>query len=91
MAYIVRVFCPWCRHEAPASQWFTQAQLEFVRKMTERHAHEYITGQLKQIANAFNRSQQRNLLISMRLDLKLSTPPRMFPCEVAKIMEQRFE
>lgn len=86
-----KAFCPWCRHEAPSDKWFTTAQVEHMTMVAERHMMKYLVGKMKRMADDFNRSQRRGSLISMRLDMTAPTLSRMIPCEVARIMEQRFE
>lgn len=61
------VFCPQCRHAAPADTWHTQAQIQHL----EKEARNYVEGELHKMlegfASDFNRRQSRNSLITMSM------------------------
>lgn len=64
------VWCPMCRHEAPADQWFTIEQAEHAKS----EALAVVTGKinlaLRSGAAKFNRSQPKNKFISMSMEVK---------------------
>lgn len=64
------VWCPLCRHEAPADQWFTIEQVEHAKA----EAFEVVKGTfhnaLRSSAQKFNRRQPKNSFISMSLKVQ---------------------
>lgn len=64
------VWCPMCKHEAPADQWYSIAQVEHARN----EALSVIKGQINQAmridARNFNRSQPRKGFLSMSMEVK---------------------
>jgi len=64
------VFCPSCRHTAPAKSWYTRAQVEAARG----HALGTITNSLNKAmradAAASKRRQNRNSFLSITLDVR---------------------
>jgi hypothetical protein len=61
------VFCPQCRHSAPANTWNTHAQLQHLeeeaRNYMEREVHKMLEG----VARDFNQRQPRNSFITMSM------------------------
>lgn len=59
------VYCPFCRHEATADQWFTTEQV----KLAEKQAYGYIESKIGKAllddARQFNAKQKHNSFISM--------------------------
>lgn len=61
------VWCPMCRHEARADQWFTIAQVEHAKAEALTVVKGEINGALRADAEKFNRRQPRNSFISMSM------------------------
>ncbi len=67
------VWCPMCRHEAPADQWFTLAQVEHARSEALTVVKGEINNSLRTDAQKFNRRKPRNSFISMSMEVKGGT------------------
>lgn len=61
------VWCPLCRHEAPADQWFTIAQVEHAKNEAFKVVKGKFHNALKSGADKFNRRQPKNSFISMSM------------------------
>lgn len=61
------VWCPQCRHEAPADQWFTNEQIEHAKSEATVMMQDQIDKALISGAQKFNRSQPKNSFISMSM------------------------
>lgn len=82
------VWCPMCRHEAPADQWFTKAQVEHAQEEALAVVHGKINNALRSGARKFNRQQPKNSFISM--SMKVSGGPsrtHTIPAEAAELMQ----
>lgn len=82
------VWCPMCRHEAPANQWFTKAQVEHAQEEALAVVHGKINNALRTGARKFNRQQPKNSFISM--SMKVSGGPsrtQTIPAEAAELMQ----
>lgn len=82
------VWCPMCRHEAPADQWFTVEQAEHIK----REALTVIKGEINQAMRAdarnFNRRQPRNGFLSMSISVKGGTQRTfVLPAKAAEAMQ----
>ncbi len=64
------VWCPMCRHEAPADQWFTIEQAEHSKSEALTVVKGEINNALRSSAQKFNRWQSRNGFISMSMEVK---------------------
>ncbi len=64
-----RVYCPLCRHEAPAKSWFTKEQIEIGKEQVTKHIHGIIGNAIKEDARNFNQQQNRNSFIKMSLNV----------------------
>jgi Zn finger protein HypA/HybF involved in hydrogenase expression len=64
------IWCPLCRHEAPADQWFSIAQVEHARKQAVALVNGEIHDALVSDAQRFNRKQPRNNFISMTMKIQ---------------------
>lgn len=64
------VWCPFCRHEASADQWFTLEQEEHARSETMAIVEGKIHNALNSGAQKFNRSQPKNSFISMSMKVQ---------------------
>lgn len=64
------VWCPFCRYENPADQWFTIEQVEHVQSEALVVVRGKIHNALKSSAHKFNRRQPKNSFISMSMKVK---------------------
>lgn len=64
------VWCPMCRHEAPANEWFTLAQVEHAKKQALAIVEGEVHNALISSAEQFNRNQPRNGFVSMTMKLE---------------------
>lgn len=82
------VWCPLCRHEAPADQWFTTEQIEHAKNEALAAVQGQIHKALRSDAQAFNRKQPKNSFISM--SMKVSGGIRrtqVIPAKAAELMQ----
>lgn len=82
------VWCPLCRHEAPADQWFTKEQAEHAKAETLAVVQGTINNALRTGADKFNRRQPKNSFISM--SMKVSGGPKRthtIPAKAAELMQ----
>ncbi|SHO58726.1 hypothetical protein [Vibrio quintilis] len=61
------VWCPLCRHEAPADQWFTIDQVEHAKAEALAVVKGKVNNALRSGAQKFNRRQPKNSFISMSM------------------------
>jgi uncharacterized Zn finger protein (UPF0148 family) len=80
------VWCPFCRHEAPAKQWFSKAQVEHARKQALMFLEGEVHNALVSGAQEFNRAQPKNSFISM--SMKVSGGPVVTAVIPAKAAEE---
>jgi len=64
------VWCPLCRHEAPARQWFTIEQIEHAKTEAVSILKGQIHNAMISDAQRFNRKQPKGGFISMSLEVK---------------------
>lgn len=64
------VWCPLCKHEAPADQWFTIKQLEHAKEEAFKIFQGEINKALRTGANKFNRKQPKNSFLSVSVKVK---------------------
>lgn len=64
------VWCPLCRHEAPADQWFTIEQVEHAKIEALAVIEGKINNALHSGAKKFNRQQPKNSFISMSMKVQ---------------------
>ncbi|EIM63787.1 hypothetical protein [Desulfobacter postgatei] len=82
------VWCPLCRHEAPADQWFTKEQVDHAKAEALAVVKGKINNALKSGAEKFNRRQSKNSFISM--SMKVSGGKRRthtIPAKAAELMQ----
>lgn len=81
------VWCPMCRHEAPADQWFTIAQVEHAKAEAFKVVEGLVSNSLANMANEFNRSQPKKGFVSISMKYK-GTNGRTFtiPAKAAEAM-----
>jgi len=82
------VWCPMCRHEAPADQWFTIAQVEHSKAEAIKVAEGLVRKSLANMANKFNRGQSKKGFVSISMKYK-GENGRTFtiPAKAAEAME----
>ena len=76
-----RAFCPLCRHEAPADQWATQAQREYVKAVGMREMKKRVRNALESGVRSFSRRPQSGF-ITLSLSLTPDTKPVHLPVAV---------
>ena len=82
------VWCPFCRHEADADQWFTKSQVEHANAETLGMVKGRIHNAMLKDARRFNRRQPRNSFISMSMEVKGGTKRTYFiPAIAAEPMQ----
>lgn len=82
------IWCPMCRHEAPADQWFTIEQVEHAKSEALTVVKGEINNALRSGARKFNRSQPRNSFISMSMEVKGGTQRTYtLPAKAAEVMQ----
>ena len=64
------VWCPLCKHEAPAVQWFTLAQVEHAKSEALAVVKGTTHNALLSEAKNFNRRQPKNAFISMSMNVQ---------------------
>ncbi len=82
------VWCPLCRHEAPADQWFTIDQLEHAKDEALVVVKGKINNALRAGAKKFNRRQPKNSFISMSMKVSGGTRrTHAIPAKAAELMQ----
>lgn len=69
-----QVFCPLCRHEAPAKSWWTKEQIEMGEDQVTKHIEGVIDKAIVDDARDFNSKQNRNSFISMTVKVTGTKP-----------------
>lgn len=87
-----RVFCPFCRHEAPADQWHTKAQRRHIEATAEAAMSRLVNDAL---AAGVRRSRPVRLSgglidVSMSLSFKPGRVPPVWPTKATKELRQDF-
>lgn len=82
------VFCPSCRHCAPARSWYTTEQIKRAKEYAVRELQGRINGAMRRDAQSWNRRQPRNAFISMTMNVKGSSPV-LLPISAAEPMRLR--
>lgn len=82
------VWCPMCRHEAPADQWFTIAQVEHAKEEAFKVVSGLVGKSLSNMTKSFNRGRSKNGFVSISMKFK-SSNGRTFtiPAKAAEEME----
>lgn len=83
------VFCPACRHVAPATNWYTREQLSQAEEYALRHLQSRIDDAMRRDASEWNRRQPRNALIKMTMEVDGSAKPVLLPVRAAEPMRLR--
>lgn len=86
------VWCPFCRHEAPADQWFTHAQVEHAQSEALSIVQGKINNALRSGAKKFNRKQSKSSFISMSMSVKGGVKrTHTIPAKAAEEMQLEIE
>lgn len=82
------VWCPLCRHEAPAKEWFTIAQIEHAKEEAFNVVKGLVGKSLTNMTKKFNRGQNKKGFVSISMKYK-GTNTRTFtiPAKAAEAME----
>jgi len=83
------VFCPFCRHAAPARSWFTTEQVEHIQQIGIAHLRGRIDNALKADADAWNRRQPSRAFLKITLSVKSAPTPLLLPLAAADPMRQK--
>ena len=82
------VYCPLCRHEAPADSWWTTEQIEHAKRQALKHVKGRIGQAMETDARAFNRKQPRNSFIKMSMKVSgISRSTVILPARATELME----
>ena len=84
-------FCPICRHQAPASEWNTEAQAGQIEAEALRYLQGEINSALSSAARSFNRSQPREGMIRVSMSYKPASLPVVVPAAASELLRQMFE
>ena len=91
-ANIVRdeeVFCPSCRHAAPAKSWYTTEQIEAAKQYAYGSLVNRLNGAMRADAAASRRNQRPNAFLSMTLEVKGGRDTVLVPVAAAEPMRLR--
>jgi hypothetical protein len=83
------VYCALCRHEAPATEWNTSAQREFLASTAHAFVQRAVQHAMRQDATRFN-SQVKPGFVTLRLDVRPGAPVTIVPIEAADAMRQEW-
>ena len=82
------VWCPLCRHEAPANQWFTIEHVEHAKAEALDFVYGKIDNALRSSVEQFNHSQPKNSLICMSMEVQGSIKrTHIIPAKAAEAMQ----
>ena len=83
------VFCPSCRHVAPAKSWYPRAQVEAAQEYALSTISNSINKAMRADAAASNRRQNRNSFLSITLDVKGGKDAVLVPVAAAEPLRLR--
>jgi hypothetical protein len=84
-----QVFCPICRIEAPANDWNTEDQMDYIKKIAVAYLSKKIHTEIKSMARKFNQNQRAGF-ITLSMSVGPASNTYVLPLEAAEIMQQRF-
>jgi len=84
------VYCPICRYEAISTEWNTEEQIQYIKKVGLNYATRAIGSALSQDAQSFNRQQPKKGFVQMTMSFKPGTHIVIMPIGAAEAMEQSF-
>lgn len=82
-------FCPWCRHEAANTDWFTPKQSQYLQSFAEGFALGYAHEQFRLMVEEFNASRRHGGMLSVCLTHQNPELPVLVPIKAAEIMLQK--
>jgi uncharacterized Zn finger protein (UPF0148 family) len=83
------VFCPSCRHAAPAKSWYTTEQIEAAKQYALGSFVNKINGAIRADAAASKRGQRRGSFLSITLEAKGDYDALLVPVAAAEPMRLR--
>lgn len=83
------VFCPLCRHAAPAKSWFTKEQAAKINGTVRSVFGSAINEAMRADANDWNRRQSSNAFIKITMSVNRSAPSIVLPLSAANPMRLR--
>ena len=84
------VFCPFCRHEAPSTEWNTNSQENYIKRAGMAHLKKIVKKAMVEDARSFNSRQPRGGLISISMQVKPESAVILIPPKAAEEMRQEF-
>lgn len=85
-----RAWCPFCGAEDSPKDFTTQAQEDYVMRAAHANVKKVLDAGLRESARDFNQRHSRNSFISMRMDVRSSSPAHPLPPGAAEIMRTEF-
>lgn len=83
------VFCPACRHRAPAKSWYTREQIEQAKEYAFKQVQAGLDRAMVNDAKDWNRRQPRNGFLTITMDVKGFSTPLLMPIAAAEPMRLR--
>ncbi|MGC4029333.1 MAG: hypothetical protein QM696_10705 [Steroidobacteraceae bacterium] len=83
------VFCPSCRHKAPANSWYTTAQIKAAKQYALGTVVNRLNGAMRADARASKRRQKPGAFFSITLDVKGGRDAVLMPIAAAEPMRLR--
>lgn len=83
------VFCPSCRHTAPAKSWYTTAQVNAAKQYAFGTVVNRLNGAMRADAHASKRRQKPGAFLSITLDVKGGRDAVLVPIAAAEPMRLR--
>ncbi len=84
-----QAFCPICCFDAPADEWNTDEQTDYIKRAAIAEAENRIHSALEEDARIFNRNQRPGF-IQLSMSVKPDSEPTILPIDAAKAMRQKF-
>ncbi len=84
-----RAYCPVCRHEAPSTEWDTDAQTSYYSQKAHEYVQDLIGDALEVDTRQFN-SRQRSGFITLSMSYERGMQPVVVTPDAAKVMRQKF-
>ena len=82
------VYCPLCRHEAPADSWWTTEQIDHAKRQAFKYVEGRIGRAMDSDARNFNRSQRRDSFITMSMKVSgFNRSTVILPAHATELME----
>lgn len=82
------VWCPMCKHEAQADQWFTIEQIEHARSQALAIVKAKLHNAMRSSAQRFNRRQPKNSFISISMSVRGGIAQAYaIPAKAAEVMQ----